>query len=112
VARSLGPAGYRKFAAQGGSDVGVGLLLSFRLRLSAFGPERPALVRPVTRVEPTDSDRSTLVVSCLDNGGKVSKRGREQFAGRVPENVFDDLEEVAREALLLATEAAPDSGPH
>jgi hypothetical protein len=24
------------------------------LRLSAFGPERPALVKPVTRVEPTD----------------------------------------------------------
>jgi hypothetical protein len=25
------------------------------LRLSAFGPERPALVKPVTRVEPTDT---------------------------------------------------------
>jgi len=51
-APSLGPAGYRKFAAQVGSDVGVGLLLRFRLRLSAFGPERPALVRPVTYIPP------------------------------------------------------------
>jgi hypothetical protein len=58
------------------------------------------------------SDLSTLVVSCLDNGGKVSTRRRKQFAGRVPENVFDYLEEVAHEALLPGEEASPDSEPH
>jgi hypothetical protein len=39
------------------------------------------------------------------------KRRRKQFAGRVPENVFDYIEEVAREALLPGTEASPDSAP-
>ena len=58
------------------------------------------------------SDLSTLVVSCLDNGGKVSKRRRKQFEGRVPENVFDYIEEVAHEALLPGEAVLPDSDPH
>ena len=58
------------------------------------------------------SDLSTLVVSCLDNGGKVSKRRRKQFAGRVPESVFDYIEELAREALLPGTGPSSDSAPH
>ena len=36
------------------SSVGYEFLCE-SLRLSAFGPERPALVKPVTRVEPTDT---------------------------------------------------------
>jgi hypothetical protein len=58
------------------------------------------------------SDLSTLVVSCLDNEGKVSKRRRQQFEGRVPENVFDYIEEVAHEALLPGEAVLPDSDPH
>ena len=58
------------------------------------------------------SDLSTLVVSCLDNEGKVSKRRRQQFEGRVPGNVFDYIEEVAHEALLPGEAVLPDSDPH
>ena len=43
----------------------------------------------------TQESVATLVVSALDNGGKVSKRRRKQFEGRVPDAVFDFIEEVA-----------------
>lgn len=48
------------------------------------------------------SDLATLIVSCLDNNGTVSKNRRKQFEGRVPEGVFDFIELCARET--LATE--------
>ena len=41
------------------------------------------------------SDLSTLVVCCLDNGGKLSKHRRKQFTDRVPESVFDYIDQVA-----------------
>lgn len=47
------------------------------------------------RFDVRGSDLATLVVSALDNGGKVSKRRRKQFEGRVPESVFDSIEELA-----------------
>jgi len=63
------------------------------------------------------SDLSTLVVCCLDNDGKLSKNRRRQFLGRVPERVFDYIEDVAREIILPASALADpgvDSGsdPH
>lgn len=51
------------------------------------------------------SDLATLIVSCLDNRGVVSKRRRDQFAARVPADVFALIEE-------LAEQVAPDvEGP-
>jgi Fic/DOC family len=55
------------------------------------------------------NDLSTLVVCCLDNDGKLSKNRRGQFLGRVPERVFDYIEEVASE-IMPASEVA-DPGP-
>jgi hypothetical protein len=49
------------------------------------------------RFDVRGSDPATLVVCCLDNGGKLSKNRRKQFTGRVPEAVFDYLEQVASE---------------
>jgi hypothetical protein len=49
------------------------------------------------RFDVRGSDLATLVVCCLDNGGKVSKNRRRQFTGRVPEAVFDYIEQVASE---------------
>ena len=43
------------------------------------------------------SDLGTLVVCCLDNGGKVSKNRRRQFTGRLPEAGFNYIEQVASE---------------
>jgi Fic/DOC family len=59
------------------------------------------------------SDLSTLVVCCLDNDGKLSKNRRKQFLGRVPERVFDYIEDVAREVIPASAVADPgvDSGP-
>jgi hypothetical protein len=69
------------------------------LGLSASEPPRPALVsRSPGSSRRIRSWRSpALVVSALDNGGKVSKRRRNQFDGRVPDAVFDyvEIEEVA-----------------
>lgn len=47
------------------------------------------------RFDVRGSDLSTLIVSCLDNGGKVSTRRRDQFADRVPGAVFDLIEQLA-----------------
>jgi len=49
------------------------------------------------------SDLATLVVSCLDNEGKVSKNRRKQFTGRVPDSVFDYIEVVAGSALSVSS---------
>ena len=47
------------------------------------------------RFDVKGSDLGTLVMMCLDNGGKLSLRRRRQFEGRVPEALFDFLEEAA-----------------
>ena len=47
------------------------------------------------RFDVRGSDLSTLIVSCIDNAGKVSSRRRDQFASRVPAAVFDLIEELA-----------------
>lgn len=38
---------------------------------------------------------ATLVICCLDNEGRISKRRRAQFERRVPSGVFDFIEELA-----------------
>ncbi|MBK5913883.1 Fic family protein [Rhodocyclus purpureus] len=43
------------------------------------------------------NDRHLLIVSTLQNGGKVSDNRRKQLAARVPEEVFDFVERLARE---------------
>lgn len=48
------------------------------------------------------SDLATLVQCCLDNGGILSKKRRKQFVGRVPENVFDFIENQAKAAQVDA----------
>ncbi len=47
------------------------------------------------RYDVRGSDLSTLIVSCLDNRGVVSKRRRDQFAMQVPAEVFALIEELA-----------------
>jgi hypothetical protein len=49
------------------------------------------------------SDLATLITSALTHNGVVSKRRRDQFAGRVPLAVFDLIEEQAKSALASAT---------
>lgn len=44
------------------------------------------------------SDLATLIRCCLDNDGIVSKGRRKQFAGRMPDKVFDFIEDVAKTA--------------
>lgn len=43
------------------------------------------------------SDLATLVRCCLDMDGTLSKGRRKQFIDRVPEPVFDFIEQVARQ---------------
>jgi hypothetical protein len=61
------------------------------------------------RFDVRGSDLGTLVMMCLDNGGKLSQRRRRQFEGRVPDALFDFLEEAT--ALTLA-EDTRDAAPH
>ncbi len=51
------------------------------------------------RFDVRGSDLATLILSCLDNNGMVSRNRRRQFEGRVPEALFDFIEQRAREAL-------------
>lgn len=46
-----------------------------------------------------NNDLATLVLTCLQHDGRVSKRRRKQFAERVPAAVFDALERHARAQL-------------
>lgn len=48
------------------------------------------------RFDVRGSSLSTLIVSCLDNRGVVSKRRRDQFANQVPAEVFALIEELAK----------------
>lgn len=55
-----------------------------------------AVVRTVgERFDLRGSDLATLVLSALDNGGKVSNHRRKQFQNRVPDKVFDAVQEAA-----------------
>jgi hypothetical protein len=54
------------------------------------------------RYDVRGSDLSTLIVSCMDNKGVISRRRRDQFAERVPEAVFALIESLAGK--LLARE--------
>lgn len=51
------------------------------------------------RYDVRGSDLSTLIVSCLDNRGLVSRRRRDQYAARVPQDVFALIEELAGQVL-------------
>jgi hypothetical protein len=63
---------------------------------TAFLARYDRIVRAVDeRFDVRGSDLATLVISCLDQGGRLSKRRRQQFAGRVPEAVFDYIEELS-----------------
>ena len=44
------------------------------------------------------NDLADLILMCLQNDGVVSKNRRKQFSGRVPEGLFDYLENCARPA--------------
>lgn len=48
------------------------------------------------------SDLATLVLGAWDNGGKLSKRRRDQFRSRVPEAAFTYIEETTAAALQAA----------
>ncbi|WP_409286837.1 Fic family protein [Pseudomonas guariconensis] len=54
------------------------------------------------------SDLTALVMMCLSNGGVVSKNRRRQFAHRVPEAIFDFIEETARDVLEAQRKAMED----
>ena len=57
------------------------------------------IVRAVgERFDVRGDELTTLVLSCLDNNGTVSKHRRKQFGGLVPKGVFDFIEHCAREA--------------
>lgn len=59
-----------------------------------------AIMRRVgQRIDVRSSDLSTLVISCLEQQGRLSQRRRDQFRLRVPESAFDLIEAVAREVL-------------
>ena len=51
------------------------------------------------RFDVRGSDLVTIILSCLDNNGMVSRNRRKQFEGRVPEALFDFIEQRARESL-------------
>ena len=55
------------------------------------------------RFDVRGSDLATLVVSSLDNGGKVSKRRRKQFEQR-PSDVMDALKSGTQKANAVAEE--------
>ncbi len=51
------------------------------------------------RFDVRGSDLATLVVACLDQGGRIAKNRRRQFAAHVPEEVFAAIEACAQEVL-------------
>jgi hypothetical protein len=63
------------------------------------------------RYDVRGSTLSTLVMMCLDNGGKVSNHRRKQFAGLVPEAIFDAIETEAKAALDEEMELKEKPGP-
>ena len=66
-----------------------------------------AIIRRVEAdVDMRGSDLATLVIACLDQGGRLSKRRRDQFRHRVPEAAFGLIEAATRE-VLAATAMDP-----
>lgn len=66
------------------------------------------------RFDVRGSDLSNLVMMCLTNGGTVSNNRRKQYQYRVPEAVFDFIEEVSRQVLAeqhAASELLADEPP-
>lgn len=55
------------------------------------------------RFDVRGSDLAQLVMMCLSNNGIVSRNRRKQFQYSVPEEVFDFIEERAREVLAEQT---------
>lgn len=51
------------------------------------------------RFDVRGSDLAALVMMCLSNGGTVSGNRRKQFTYRVPEAIFDFLEQTAQQVL-------------
>lgn len=73
-----------------------------------------AIVRQVSeRLDLRGSDLSTLVIACLDQNGRLSKRRRDQFALRVPAPAFDLIEAVTQAVLAgdAANAADADASP-
>lgn len=67
-------------------------------RETEFLARYDAVIRYVdARVDLRGSDLSTLVLSCLDNEGRISRRRRDQFQQTVPEKVFDVIEAAVRD---------------
>lgn len=67
-------------------------------RETAFLARYDHIVKAVNqRFDLRGSDLATLVRCCLDTGGTLSKKRRKQFVDRVPEKVFDFIEQVARD---------------
>lgn len=66
------------------------------------------------RFDVRGSDLASLVMMCLTNAGTVSKNRRKQFVHRVPEAVFDFIEETTQQVLAAQraeTEEHMDEGP-
>lgn len=108
--------GQYRFAFKGGDtvyrywDATACVEFAFRMAAQALDVElkqetrfiarHDEVVRRVNdRVDVRGSDLGTLVVICLDAGGVISARKRKRYADRVPEAVFELIEEVAREVL-------------
>ena len=51
------------------------------------------------RYDVRGNDLATLILSCLDQGGVLSRRRRKQFQGKVPDGVFGLIEAAAVKAL-------------
>ena len=45
------------------------------------------------------NDQQLLIISALQNGGKISNKRRKKLADRVPEQVFDFVERLAKDEL-------------
>jgi len=95
------PAIYRYWDATKCAEFGYRMAeqaLDVELRREAeFLARYDAVVRAVNdRFDIQNNDLTTLILSCLQNEGVVSKHRRKQFANRVPEDAFDFIEQAAR----------------
>ena len=51
---------------------------------------------------------NALIVSCIQQGGRLSNRRRDQFAHAVPPGAFEAIERAVRDALCEPSDADPD----
>lgn len=79
---------------------------------TAFLESYDAVYRQVDeRFDVRGSDLANLVMMCLTNGGAVSNHRRKQYQYTVPVEVFDYIEQVARQVLAEQHgPAGPDQG--